>query len=511
MRIECPNCQAGLEIGQPKPGNDRPRCKQCGQPFLIAISNDQPPKIRIGRVKAAPSSNTTSEASSAKNAAPLIGEKTVVTNLEATVDSAVQNKTRSTLMEKTISPSSGLDQAIDNTAVGSAGSIVVAKSKTVAESKFVTKGTLARPATARNAVADEGAMPARLAGYRLIRMLGRGAMGAVYEAKQVSLDRTVALKTIRDRLVNKPSALARFTREAYAAAQLNHHNVVQIYDFGEEAGQHYFSMERVDGASLDDVVKERGALEARLAATYIAQAARGLRFAHRSGMVHRDVKPANFLLSKDGVVKVADLGLVKVPDQQDVEADGDEASMLSRSGGSQVTMLGTAVGTPAYMAPEQSVDATQVDHRADIYSLGCTLYFLLTGKPPFDAPDVSTLLTQHAKAPVPASVLAVAASMVILVPGALISGRDTSATTRFNFDASRVLNGTKSLQPITSAQNSFPPSSMLKVPTDRLAKAGPVILLGFPAEFAPNLAGIDRVSHVMPRAIGDKGDLRSVL
>jgi serine/threonine protein kinase len=389
MRIQCPNCQAGLEISQPKPGSYRPRCKHCGQPFLIAISDDQPPKIRIGRVKPTPAAST-SESSPAK-----------VTNVEATIDSATQSKTRSTMLEETIAPSSGLDQTMDSATGGTAGSIIVSSSKTVSDSKTQTNKTVVQSATVQNKGSDNGAMPARLGGYRLIRMLGRGAMGAVYEAKQVSLDRTVALKTIRDRLVNKPSALARFTREAYAAAQLNHHNVVQIYDFGEDAGQHYFSMERVDGTSLDEVVKEHGAVEARLAATYIAQAARGLQFAHRSGMVHRDVKPANLLLSRDGVVKVADLGLVKVPDLQDVVADGEEASMLSRSGGSQVTMMGTAVGTPAYMAPEQSVDATQVDHRADIYSLGCTLFYLLAGKPPYDAQDVSTLLAQHANAPIP--------------------------------------------------------------------------------------------------------------
>jgi len=374
MRIQCPNCQAGLEIGQPKAGRYRPRCKQCGEPFLLAVSDDQPPKIRVAREKMA----------------------------TATLDSAPSGKTRSASFEATLAPDDNLAQTMDTGASCSSGVVVVSKSKTLSDSKTQTTDSSGRSAAATQVKSGEdGEMPARLGGYRLIRVLGRGAMGAVYEAKQISLDRTVALKTIRDRLMNKPSALARFTREAYAAAQLNHHNVVQIYDFGEDAGQHYFSMERVDGAALSEVVQERGPLEAKLAATYIAQAARGLQFAHRSGMVHRDVKPANLLLSRDGVVKVADLGLVKIPDQQEVDADGDEESMFSRASGTQVTMLGTTVGTPAYMAPEQSTDATQVDHRADIYSLGCTLFYLLAGKPPFDAPDVSTLLAQHAKAPIP--------------------------------------------------------------------------------------------------------------
>ena len=137
------------------------------------------------------------------------------------------------------------------------------------------------------------------------------------KARQVSLDRDVALKTIRGRLADNPTSLARFTREAYAAAQLSHHNVVQIYDFGEESGQHFFSMEWIKGGTLSDLVKEKGCIDPKLAAGYIAQAARGLQFAHQGGMVHRDVKPANLLLSDEGVVKVADLGLVKIPDELD--------------------------------------------------------------------------------------------------------------------------------------------------------------------------------------------------
>ena len=225
-------------------------------------------------------------------------------------------------------------------------------------------------------------------------------MGAVYEAKQISLDRVVALKTIRGRLANNASSMARFTREAYAAAQLTHHNVVQIYDFGEDSGRHFFSMEWVRGGPLGELVQATGPLDPKLAAGYALQAARGLQFAHRNGMVHRDVKPANLLLSNEGVVKVADLGLVKIPDQMDPESDVG-ASTSGMASGTQVTMQGTAVGTPAYMAPEQSTDAAAVDHRADIYSLGCTLFYLLTGRPPFDGSVISEVLEQHAHQPLP--------------------------------------------------------------------------------------------------------------
>lgn len=252
-----------------------------------------------------------------------------------------------------------------------------------------------------SSIDEENDMPAKLGGYRILRLLGRGAMGAVYEAKQISLDRLVALKTIRGRLADNASSLARFTREAYAAAQLTHHNVVQIYDFGEDNGKQFFSMEWVKGGPLSELVQEKGVIDPRLAAGYILQAARGLQFAHRNGMVHRDVKPANLLLSDEGVVKVADLGLVKIPDQMDTDPDVGASWMSGMESGTQVTMQGTAVGTPAYMAPEQSIDAAGVDHRADIYSLGGTMFFLLTGQPPFDGSVVSEVMQQHANDPLP--------------------------------------------------------------------------------------------------------------
>ena len=241
---------------------------------------------------------------------------------------------------------------------------------------------------------DVSSMPDRLGGYRILRLLGRGAMGTVYEAKQISLDRLVALKTIRGRLAENPASLARFTREAYAAAQLTHHNVVQIYDFGEDGGLHFFSMEWVRGGPLAHLIREKGRIEPGLAASYAVQAARGLQFAHQHGMVHRDVKPANLLLTKDGVIKVADLGLVKIPDHGDTDSEPEVA--IDLASGTQVTLQGTAVGTPAYMAPEQSVDAAGVDGRADIYSLGCTMFFMLAGRPPFEGTVVSDVQEQHA-------------------------------------------------------------------------------------------------------------------
>ncbi|MCA9224365.1 MAG: serine/threonine protein kinase, partial [Planctomycetales bacterium] len=243
----------------------------------------------------------------------------------------------------------------------------------------------------------------RLGGYRILRELGRGAMGTVYLARQLSLDRNVALKTIQAHWANHPNVMARFTREAYAAAQLTHHNVVQIYDLGEDRGTPYFSMEFVRGMSLADLLERAGKLDARTAVGHTLQAARGLRFAHQQGMIHRDIKPANLMLDEHGVVKVADLGLVKAPEMLDLDDEADEpaASSTLASVTADVTMMNSAMGTPAYMAPEQAENAAGVDHRADIYSLGCTLYALLAGRPPFDGATALEVITKQKTQPVP--------------------------------------------------------------------------------------------------------------
>ena len=237
-------------------------------------------------------------------------------------------------------------------------------------------------------------------GYLIDRSIGHGGMGTVYLARQLSLDRPVALKVMSRVWASDPLFVARFVREAYAAAQLNHPNVVQIYDIGEAYESRYFSMEYVKGYSLLALLKARGKLDVEKAASLILQAARGLKHAHDRGIIHRDIKPENLLIDEHGVLKVADLGLVKTPDmsrQQDALHDSDSTS---KSGlhtiPADMTGVRMALGTPAYMAPEQCRDAASVDHRADIYSLGCTLYALLTGTQPFQAPDSTALMKKQA-------------------------------------------------------------------------------------------------------------------
>lgn len=237
----------------------------------------------------------------------------------------------------------------------------------------------------------------RLGGYRIVKELGAGGMGKVYLARQLSLDRPCAIKTIQADWAANPRVIARFIREAYAAAQLTHHNVVQIYDLGQDKGTNFFSMELVAGGSLDDQLRAKGKLPPKLAATLILQASRGLKFAHDHGMVHRDIKPANLMLTNDGLLKIADLGLVKTPQNDDAKSEDkdDVQSMMLASAKSQVTIVGASMGTPAYMSPEQAEDAASVDKRADIYSLGCTFYALLTGKPPFDGQTLLEVITKH--------------------------------------------------------------------------------------------------------------------
>jgi serine/threonine protein kinase len=284
--------------------------------------------------------------------------------------------------------------------------------------------TLAEAAAEDAHVIVEGPeLSGNLGGYEIVKKLGEGGMGQVYLARQVSLDRPVALKVLSPQLAEDPQFVARFTREAYAAAQLSHHNVVQIHDIGVDQDTNYFSMEFVEGQTLDRLVKHDGKLDPEVAVGYVLQAARGLRFAHDHGLVHRDVKPDNLLLNVQGIVKVADLGLVKQAGNSDLtmnaakeiaakegaKAKGaKEKNMVAEATmpaapqktSPEHTQFNISMGTPAYMPPEQARDAAHVDQRADIYSLGCTLYDLLTGQPPFMGKTAVEVITKHQTAPV---------------------------------------------------------------------------------------------------------------
>jgi serine/threonine-protein kinase len=215
--------------------------------------------------------------------------------------------------------------------------------------------------------------------YRVISQLGAGGMGVVYKAEHRLMGRIVALKVIARRYTANPSAVERFRREFRAAARLNHPNIVTAHDADEANGLHFLVMECVEGVSLDRLVRKKGPLPIATACQCIRQAALGLQHAFEQKMVHRDIKPHNLMVTKKGQIKVLDFGLARVAAEAELPAISDDTSHPDRA----VTSPSLVMGTPDYLAPEQARNAHEVDIRADIYALGCVLYFLLTGKPPF--------------------------------------------------------------------------------------------------------------------------------
>jgi serine/threonine protein kinase len=207
--------------------------------------------------------------------------------------------------------------------------------------------------------------------YQLLHRLGEGGMGQVYKARHGRLGRVVALKLIHPQFLCHPSARKRFLREVRSLSLLDHPNIVSAIDAGDEEGKLYLAMQFIEGTDLARLVKEKGAMPIGQACDCVRQAALGLQHAHEHGLVHRDVKPANLLLTPDGTVKILDLGLARLRES----GEADHSSTL--------TDTGIAMGTPDYVAPEQITDSKHVDIRADLYSLGCTLYHLLAGQPPF--------------------------------------------------------------------------------------------------------------------------------
>jgi WD40 repeat protein/tRNA A-37 threonylcarbamoyl transferase component Bud32 len=222
-----------------------------------------------------------------------------------------------------------------------------------------------------------------LGSYVLLDKLGEGGMGAVFKARNWKLGRVVAIKVIRKERLANETIIRRFHREIRAAAQLAHPNVVRAYDADEVRGTHFFAMECVEGEDLARIVKRHGPLPAAQACEYVRQAALGLQHAHERGLVHRDVKPHNLLLTKGGVVKVLDLGLARLGEGP----DGDAATSM--------TETGCVMGTADYMAPEQARDSHTADIRSDLYSLGCTLYYLLAGRVPFPGGTVTEKMLRH--------------------------------------------------------------------------------------------------------------------
>ena len=246
------------------------------------------------------------------------------------------------------------------------------------DKQFVTNTQVER---LRSLIRESKDVVNQIPGYKILGKLGSGAMAVVYKAKQISLDRTVAIKVLPKKFVQKADYIERFYKEGRLAAKMNHNNIVQAIDVGEAGGLYYFVMEFVEGKTLYDDLSKGKIFNEDEAIDLILQLVSALGHAHSMGLVHRDVKPKNIMINRDGVVKLADMGLAR--ETSDIKAAKNEQ--------------GKAFGTPYYIAPEQIRGLVDIDGRADIYALGATLFHMVTGRVPFEASTPSEVMKKHLK------------------------------------------------------------------------------------------------------------------
>lgn len=263
--------------------------------------------------------------------------------------------------------------------VGSAGGLgQPSVAELLVANEYITRRQLERLREAAEAERSGQQIP----GYKLVGVLGAGAMAKVYKAKQLSLDRMVAIKVLPRKFTQSPQFIERFYAEGRAAAQLNHPNIVQAFDVGKAGEYHYFVMEYVEGRTVHDDIVARKRFNDLDAVDIVIQTAEALVHAHEKGLIHRDVKPKNVMITTQGVVKLADMGLARaISDKEAAEAEA-----------------GKAFGTPYYISPEQIRGEVKIGPPADIYSLGATLYHMVTGAVPFDGKSPSDVMHKHLKA-----------------------------------------------------------------------------------------------------------------
>ncbi len=244
------------------------------------------------------------------------------------------------------------------------------------EAKVLTKSQSVR---ILKEVGTEGVKKFEIPGYEIIERLGKGSMGLVFKARQTSVDRIVAVKVLLDTLAQNREFIKRFQREAKIAARLQHNNIVNAIDAGEVEGHHYFVMEFVEGGTIKDELDKKKVFDEKVALKIVMAVAEAMKHAHERGLIHRDIKPENVILTKDGQVKLADLGLARLT--------ADEKWAMSEAG--------MAIGTPYYISPEQVRGQVDVDIRGDIYSLGATLYHMVTGQVPYPGETPQEVMRKH--------------------------------------------------------------------------------------------------------------------
>ncbi|TWT35014.1 Serine/threonine-protein kinase PrkC [Thalassoglobus neptunius] len=257
--------------------------------------------------------------------------------------------------------------------------------------KLLVREKLLTPYQARTFLtgSDE---PIVLDEYEILDRIGVGGMGIVYRALHRTMDRVVASKILPREMVDSQEKVLRFQREVKTSAKLRHPNIVTTYDARQCDGIHFLVMEYIAGKNLDEIVKENGALSVSQSVNLILQAAHGLKHSHAQGIIHRDIKPGNLILDPSGRLKILDMGLARVR-----STDADVESMILHN----LTEAGAVMGTVHYMSPEQALDSMTADHRSDIYSLGCTLFHLLTGSPVYPEKTILKIVMAHQQAGIP--------------------------------------------------------------------------------------------------------------
>lgn len=256
--------------------------------------------------------------------------------------------------------------------------------KLLVEKSYLTEDQLRAVNTAMTRLQkdEERGDPVRIGGYDITGKLGEGGLGTVYKARQISMSRDVALKVLHKKWLADEEFKKRFLLEARLAGRLSHQNLIQVYDVGRDRGLYYFSMEFVDGETLDDMIDREGSLHIPRAMDVTLQVLRAVTYIKRFDIVHRDIKPSNVMINRSGLVKLGDFGFVKSKIDHAISTEGE------------------VLGTPDYISPEQAMGLENIDWRSDQYSLGCSLYHMLTGKPPYEGSG-SAVMRQHIKADLP--------------------------------------------------------------------------------------------------------------